>query len=69
MLKKPGHDLYYQHPYDGGDVLREPIRFPDDPTKIGIVFAGSETDNLFPGFVEGALRAGRRCAEDLQHVN
>ncbi|CAK4149668.1 unnamed protein product [Aphanomyces euteiches] len=68
-IHKPGHDLYYQHPNDGGDVLREPIRFPDDPTKIGIVFAGSETDNLFPGFVEGALRAGRRCAEDLQHVN
>ncbi|KAF0699867.1 Aste57867_9577 [Aphanomyces stellatus] len=63
-VHEPGHGVYFQHPYDGGNQLREPIRFKDS-LDVAVVMAGSETDDEYPGFIEGALRAGFRAAASI----
>lgn len=68
----PGHAAYYQHPHDGGDLLRAPIPLTGAPHSPSIVLAASETDDESPGMLDGAVRAGTRAARvvlaALQHT-
>ncbi|KAI8847866.1 hypothetical protein BC829DRAFT_395298, partial [Chytridium lagenaria] len=73
----PGHPSYFQHPHDGGKNLREPIlglntseTGKDVSTKVvpKILFASSETDDMYAGFLEGAVRAGNRVAREVKVV-
>lgn len=48
-----------QHPVTGPDILRQPLL-------AGRLFlAASETSDLSPGLIEGALDAGQRAANDI----
>ncbi|KAJ3200985.1 hypothetical protein HDU67_001685 [Dinochytrium kinnereticum] len=72
----PGHPSYFQHPHDGGKYMREPIMGVNTRTggKGGlgvavvpkILFASSETDDRYAGFLEGAVRSGNRVAKELE---
>ncbi|KAI8620337.1 hypothetical protein BC830DRAFT_1099583 [Chytriomyces sp. MP71] len=62
-VRPVGHTSYFQHPYDGGSILREPVK--DEKGVTRLFWAGSETDDAFPGYVEGAVRSGERVAEQI----
>ncbi|RKO84392.1 hypothetical protein BDK51DRAFT_37581 [Blyttiomyces helicus] len=59
----PGPGSPFEHPRDGRDALRAPLR--DECGRARVFFAGSETDGFAPGYLDGAVRAGERAAVEI----
>ncbi|KAJ3307916.1 hypothetical protein HDU76_004270 [Blyttiomyces sp. JEL0837] len=63
----PNGKSVFEHPRDRGNVVREPLRVKNEVGGVDarVFFAGSESDDVAPGYIEGAVRAGERVAREL----